>query len=194
MAPEDLPKGVRKEVVVSGKSVLLFWYRNEIYCIDSRSPAEGAYSEGFIKAKFTQDFGIECPTTKSTFSLKDGSVLDLYPTNPVLKALTPVDTIPKLGLYKVQVKQDAIYISVDEEGSTTYVSRGGADSSIDKNNVYSVEPKMYLEGAQPDRPFDQTESVDNTAGKVTIGLAWSLVGLVAVASAYAAIKFVIENA
>jgi hypothetical protein len=32
----------------------MFWYRNEIYAIEARSPAEGAYSEGFIKAKFTQ--------------------------------------------------------------------------------------------------------------------------------------------
>lgn len=32
----------------------MFWYRNEIYAIEARSPAEGAYSEGFIRAKFTQ--------------------------------------------------------------------------------------------------------------------------------------------
>ena len=43
---------------MEGKSVLLFWYRNQIYAIEARSPAEGAYSEGFIKAKFTQDFAI----------------------------------------------------------------------------------------------------------------------------------------
>lgn len=46
--------GVRKEVEVDGRQVLLFWYRNQIYAIGARSPAEGAYSEGFIKAKFTQ--------------------------------------------------------------------------------------------------------------------------------------------
>ena len=50
--------GVRKEARVQGKTVLLFWYRNQIYAIESRSPAEGAYSEGFIRAKFTQDFCI----------------------------------------------------------------------------------------------------------------------------------------
>lgn len=71
--------GVRKEVKVQGFGVLLFWYRNELYAIESRqvsitrlgctaylctctsdtgppfrSPAEGAYSEGFASAKFTQ--------------------------------------------------------------------------------------------------------------------------------------------
>lgn len=39
---------------MEGRQVLMFWYRNNIYAIESRSPAEGAYSEGFIKAKFTQ--------------------------------------------------------------------------------------------------------------------------------------------
>lgn len=46
--------GVRKEFDVEGRQVLMFWYRNQIYAIEARSPAEGAYSEGFIKAKFTQ--------------------------------------------------------------------------------------------------------------------------------------------
>jgi hypothetical protein len=45
---------VRKEFDVNGLSVLVFWYRNQLYAIESRSPAEGAYAEGFIKAKFTQ--------------------------------------------------------------------------------------------------------------------------------------------
>ena len=89
IAPEELPKGVRKEVRINGVSILLFWYRNQIFAIDARSPAEGAYSEGFIKAKFTQDYGIECPTTGSTFSLRDGSIIDWYPTNPVLRSVNP---------------------------------------------------------------------------------------------------------
>lgn len=55
----------------------------------SRSPAEGAYSEGFANAKFTQDYCIECPSTGSLFSLKDGSVVSWYPNNPVLRMLTP---------------------------------------------------------------------------------------------------------
>eukprot|EP00879_Flechtneria_rotunda_P007920 GHRR01008298.1.p1 GENE.GHRR01008298.1~~GHRR01008298.1.p1 ORF type:complete len:143 (+),score=42.04 GHRR01008298.1:162-590(+) len=52
--PEDLPKGVRKEFDVEGRQILMFWYRNQIFAIEARSPAEGAYSEGFIRAKFTQ--------------------------------------------------------------------------------------------------------------------------------------------
>lgn len=69
---------MRKEVRVNGQTLLLFWYRNQIYCTEARSPAEGAYSEGLIKGKFTQDFSIECPTTGTLYSLKDGSIVEWY--------------------------------------------------------------------------------------------------------------------
>ena len=42
---EDLPRGDRKKFNAMGKSVLLFWYRENLCCIESRSPAEGAFSE-----------------------------------------------------------------------------------------------------------------------------------------------------
>jgi len=114
LKPEDLPKGMRKEVVVDDLSVLVFWYRNEICAIEARSPAEGAYSEGFIRAKFTQDYAIECPSTKTLFSLKDGEILEWYPDNFVLGMLTPRDTCRNLRIYPVSLKQDAIYIDVSQ--------------------------------------------------------------------------------
>jgi hypothetical protein len=64
--------GVRKEVEVDGTAVLLFWYRNAIYAIQARSPAEGAYSEGFIKAKFTQARACESRPRQCTCG--DGAV------------------------------------------------------------------------------------------------------------------------
>ena len=36
--------GMRKELEVNEQSVVLFWYRNELFAVQSRSPAEGAYS------------------------------------------------------------------------------------------------------------------------------------------------------
>ena len=47
-----------------------------------RSPAEGAYSEGFIASKFTQDFCIECPATSSLFSLKTGEIVTWCGSSP----------------------------------------------------------------------------------------------------------------
>ncbi|KAK9803651.1 hypothetical protein WJX72_008276 [[Myrmecia] bisecta] len=155
LKPEDLPKGVRKEVRVQGVNALLFWYRNQIYAIEARSPAEGAYSEGFIKAKFTQDYAIECPATASTFSLKTGEIVDWYPTNPVLRVLTPKDTCRPMDIYPVKLTQDAILVDVSGAATTRAyaVTKGGSDTSLENNNVYGLEPKVYLEGSDPLDPI-----------------------------------------
>ncbi|GFR51543.1 hypothetical protein Agub_g13961 [Astrephomene gubernaculifera] len=150
--PEDLPKGVRKEVDVDGRQVLLFWYRNEIYCIEARSPAEGAYSEGFIRAKFTQDYCIECPSTGSLFSLKDGSIVSWYPGNPVLRVLTPASYCRPMEIYPVKLTQEAIYVDVSGGslgGVRTARGRGGAGTSVENNNVFTVQPTVYFEGMDP---------------------------------------------
>ncbi|KAL3159760.1 hypothetical protein ABBQ38_010166 [Trebouxia sp. C0009 RCD-2024] len=159
LKPEDLPKGVRKEVKVQGISVLLFWYRNELYAIEARSPAEGAYSEGFVTAKFTQDFGIECPSTKSVFSLKTGEIVTWYPNNFVLRLLTPQDTCRPLDIYPVKLTQDAIYVDVGAAASSRayQTTRGGADSSIERNNVYALQPKSYIQGQDPSDPFSDPD-------------------------------------
>lgn len=150
--PEELPKGVRKEVEVDGRQVLLFWYRNQIHAIEGRSPTEGAYSEGFITAKFTQDYCIECPATGSLYSIKDGSITSWYPNNPVLRALTPLETGRRMDVYPVKLTQQAI--SVDVSGSksvATRQDRGGAGTSLENNNVFTVQPNVYFEGMDPSK-------------------------------------------
>ncbi|KAK9831970.1 hypothetical protein WJX81_004286 [Elliptochloris bilobata] len=144
--PEELPKGTRKEVRVGGVSVLLFWYRSNIYAIESRSPAEGAYSEGFLKAMLTQDYEIECPQTGTLFSLKTGDIISWYPGNPVLRLITPQETCRKLDVFPVKLTQDAICIDVSGASTTKFqTTRGGSDTSIDNNNVFAVQPRVYLE-------------------------------------------------
>lgn len=170
---------------MEGKSVLLFWYRNQIYAIESRSPAEGAYSEGFIRAKFTQDFAIECPSTGTLFSLKDGSIQSWYPNNPVLRMLTPQDTCRKLEIFPVKLEQDAI--SVDVSGSvstqggaaTVAMTKGGADTSLENNNVYGLEPRMYVEGS------DAPESGVGKVASVGVGV-FAVAAVVAVGVAVVA--------
>lgn len=49
-----LPKGERRVIIQDGETILLLWYKNDVYAIENRSPAEGAYSEGLINAKLTQ--------------------------------------------------------------------------------------------------------------------------------------------
>ncbi|KAL4458482.1 hypothetical protein ABPG75_013347 [Micractinium tetrahymenae] len=169
LRPEDLPKGTRKEARVDGKTVLLFWYRNQIYAIEARSPAEGAYSEGFIRAKFTQDFCIECPATGSLFSLKDGSIVSWYPNNAVLRVLTPASTCRPLEIYPVHLGETAI--SVDVTGSIlggAPTTRGGSDTSLENNNVYGLEPKVYVEGSEAE-PSAESSS-EGVAGAATLAI------------------------
>lgn len=49
-----LPKGERRVILQDGEAILLMWYKDEIYAIENRSPAEGAYSEGLLNARLTQ--------------------------------------------------------------------------------------------------------------------------------------------
>ena len=73
-----------------------------------------------------------------------------YPTNPVLRALTPKDTVSPLRTFPVKLGQDAI--SVDVTSAATGGSgeasggRGGADSSLESNNVFATQPRVYVEG------------------------------------------------
>lgn len=151
MKPEELPKGFRKEVRVDGIDIMLFWYRNQIYAIEARSPAEGAYSEGFINARLNQDYCIACPSTGTLFSLKTGEIVDWYPNNPVLRFITPQDTCRNLDIFPVKLTQDAISVDVSRAALTASspVGKGGSDTSIDANNVFGLESRPYYEGEDP---------------------------------------------
>ena len=146
------PAGTRKEVTAGGKQILLFYYRDSLFAIESRSPAEGAYSEGFATARFTQDGCIICPVTSSTFDIKTGEagcettratrggwradagwgagpaagpararcfasggresgnlprglqIRDWYPTNGVLRMLTPKDSCRPMEVFPVKAR------------------------------------------------------------------------------------------
>ena len=135
-----------------------------------------------------QDYEIECPDTKTKFSLKTGEITDWYahspisafkahprnmsltltvtiqtshrvpgharryPTNPVLRAITPKDTVRSMDIYPVKLTQDAIMVDVSGAATTKFqgAGRGGSDTSIDANNVFALQPRTYLEGSGPD--------------------------------------------
>ena len=74
-----------------------------------------------------------------------------YPTNPVLRLVTPQDTVRNLDVYPVKLTQDAILVDVSGAATTKFKSaRGGSDTSIDNNNVFSIEPRVYVEGTTPE--------------------------------------------
>ncbi len=64
----------------------------------------------------------------------------------MLRAITPRSRA--LELYPVKLAQDGIYISLEagtQGGIGARSSKGGADSSIESNNVFSLEPKIYVQ-------------------------------------------------
>ena len=71
-----------------------------------------------------------------------------YPNNAVLRLLTPQSTCRRLDIFPVKVTQDAIYVDVTSS-SRARITRGGADSSAGRDNVYAIEPRSYLQGQNP---------------------------------------------
>ncbi|XP_047975636.1 uncharacterized protein LOC125218080 [Salvia hispanica] len=142
-----LPKGERRVIIQDGETILLLWYKNDVFAIENRSPAEGAYSEGLLNAKLTQDGCIICPTTDSTFNLQTGEIKEWYPKNPVLRALTP----PLRGLFIYPVKTDENNIYIDMGGSapldasTEIVFSGKAQPGFTSTDVNVDEVRMVVD-------------------------------------------------
>ncbi|KAL0326420.1 UNVERIFIED_CONTAM: hypothetical protein Sradi_5211300 [Sesamum radiatum] len=142
-----LPKGERRVIIQDGETILLLWYKDDVYAIENRSPAEGAYSEGLLNAKLTQDGCIVCPTTDSTFDLRSGDIKEWYPKNPVLRALTP--PLRTLFVYPVKTDGENIYISMSgslqSDASTEIVFSGKAQPGVTASDVNVDEVKMIID-------------------------------------------------
>ena len=61
-----LPKGERRVIIQNGETILLLWYKDQIFAIENRSPAEGAYTEGLLNAKLTQVFPLSSSSSSSS--------------------------------------------------------------------------------------------------------------------------------
>ncbi|KAL3735780.1 hypothetical protein ACJRO7_024843 [Eucalyptus globulus] len=142
-----LPKGERRVIIQDGETILLLWYKDRVFAIENRSPAEGAYSEGLLNAKLTQDGCIICPTTDSTFDLQSGAIKDWYPKNPVLRALTPA--LRTLFVYPVKTNEENIFINmkgnVKSDASAEIVFSGKAQPGITASDVNVDEVRMVVD-------------------------------------------------
>ncbi|XP_027361120.1 LOW QUALITY PROTEIN: uncharacterized protein LOC113869145 [Abrus precatorius] len=147
-----LPKGERRVIIQDGETILLLWYKDQVFAIENRSPAEGAYTEGLINAKLTQDGCIVCPTTDSTFDLQTGEIKEWYPKNPVLRVLTPA--LRKLFVYPVKTDEQNIYISMSRglksDASAEIVFSGKAQPGVTATDVNVEEVKMVVDDIKRD--------------------------------------------
>ncbi|KAM0974093.1 hypothetical protein FF1_017343 [Malus domestica] len=143
-----LPRGERRVIIQDGEAILLLWYKDQVYAIENRSPAEGAYSEGLLNAKLTQDGCIVCPSTDSTFDLRTGGIKEWYPKNPVLRVLTPA--LRTLFVYPVKTDEENIYISLgpasdDAAAAAEIVFSGKAQPGFTATDVNVDEVKMVVD-------------------------------------------------
>ena len=99
-----------------------------------------------------------------------------YPSNAVLRLLTPQDTCRKLDIYPVRVTAEAISVDVSAEGRLGNVSKGGSDTSLENNNVYGIEPRVYVEEAA---------GGEGAGGGDVAQIATTVVGLLAVSAVMA---------
>lgn len=163
-----LPKGERRVIVQDGETILLLWYKDDVYAIENRSPAEGAYSEGLLNAKLTQDGCIVCPTTDSTFDLRSGEIKDWYPNNPVLRALTP--PLRTLFVYPVKTDDANVYIDMGEaassDASSEIIFSGRAQPGVTATDVNVEEVKMVIDEGSEAFGFTGRNELIN--GKVAI--------------------------
>ncbi|CAN1175515.1 hypothetical protein LINPERHAP2_LOCUS31985 [Linum perenne] len=142
-----LPKGERRVIIQDGETILLLWYKDQVFAIENRSPAEGAYSEGLLNAKLTQDGCIACPTTDSTYDLRTGEVKEWYPNNPVLRVLTP--SLRSLYVYPLKTDEENIYIGmtggVQSDASAEIVFSGTAQPGFTSSDVNIEEVRMVVD-------------------------------------------------
>ncbi|KAL5559849.1 hypothetical protein UlMin_036060 [Ulmus minor] len=141
-----LPKGERRVIIQDGETILLLWFKDQVFAIENRSPAEGAYSEGLINAKLTQDGCIVCPSTDSTFDLQTGEIKEWYPKNPVLRTLTP--PLRTLFTYPAKTDEQNIYISmgvVKTDAAAEIVFSGKAQPGITASDVNVEEVRMVID-------------------------------------------------
>ncbi|KAJ1391264.1 Rieske [Sesbania bispinosa] len=163
-----LPKGERRVIIQDNETILLLWYKDQVFAIENRSPAEGAYSEGLLNAKLTQDGCIVCPTTDSTFDLRTGEIKEWYPKNPVLRVLTPA--LRKLFVFPVKTDEQNIYISmrggVKADAATEIVFSGKAQPGVTASDVNVDEVKMVIDEDQEGFGFTGKNEIIN--GKAAV--------------------------
>lgn len=163
-----LPRGERRVIIQDGETILLLWYKDEVIAIENRSPAEGAYSEGLLNAKLTQDGCIVCPTTDSTFDLRTGEIKEWYPNNPVLRVLTPA--LRSLFVYPVKTDDQNIYISMGDisnsDASAEILFSGRAQPGFTAEDVNVEEVKMVVDESSGGFGFTSKNEIIN--GKAAV--------------------------
>jgi hypothetical protein len=89
-----------------------------------------------------------------------------------------------MQLYPVKLTQDAIQVSLETSSARGPSDRGGADTSLENNNVFAVEPKSYVVGSEAD-----TDEGTGLSTIATLTVAISAFAIVATAGTATALYY-----
>lgn len=73
-----------------------------------------------------------------------------------------------MQIYPVKLTQDAIMVDVGSVATSLAATTGGADTSLEKNNVFAVQPKVYTQGSESDEAG--TDTTISTAATLTAAI------------------------
>lgn len=94
-------------------------------------------------------------------------------------------------IYPVKLTKDAIQVSM--EGATAMApTRGGADTSLENNNVFAVQPTVYVEGSEAAEVMASETGAGgsgNLSTALTFTVAISAFGIVATAGTATALYY-----
>jgi hypothetical protein len=90
----------------------------------------------------------------------------------------------RLQIYPVKLTQDAIQVCLEGSAAVGPSDRGGADTSLENNNVFAVEPKSYVVGSDADE-----SSGTGLSTALTLTVAISAFAIVATAGTATAVFY-----
>ncbi len=114
VAKDDLPKGTRQVLDVTGRDILLINHEGQIHAVGNRCPHMGAKLE---HGEVTADSSIVCPRHHSVFDLTTGAVEDWVPWPPLVgRALGAVSQERALPVYPTKVEEGSIWVAIEDSG------------------------------------------------------------------------------
>jgi hypothetical protein len=90
----------------------------------------------------------------------------------------------RLQVFPVKMTQEAIYVDSGAAPQSIATTRGGADTSLENNNVFAVQPSVYVQGSEQD-----ASSGDGLSTALTLSVAISCFAIIATAGTATALFY-----
>merc|ERR1712224_1018016 len=96
-------------------------------------------------------------------------------------------------VYPIRMKTGTIYVNISVYEESGLVTKGGAETALENNNVFGIEPKIYFEGTDPSDPLNETVSDLKSPNLNAVTLVASFVSIGLIATGGSAVFIYYEN-